>query len=248
MRRVFPYNIIRNERMAPMEQIYTIPINEAFEECEGSGTCPFCAVFNKFEKNEIDLILGASMMEPDVRIKTNRSGFCREHYGKMLRAGKKLPIALMLESHLAEVSEMVRVNRLFPAKGAKGSADNIEKMSADCYICGRLSASFEKVLDNAVYMWATDGDFRKKTAAQKMFCLPHYSAFIKAASRGMSSSDFKAFSSSVRTVEEKYLEKLRADVSFFVKKFDYRYENEPWGDSKDSVERAISLLSGNVSD
>ena len=46
-----------------MEQIYTIPVNEAFDAADG---CPFCALWRKLEENELDLILGASMMEPDV--------------------------------------------------------------------------------------------------------------------------------------------------------------------------------------
>ena len=37
---------------------------------------------------------------------------------------------------------------------------------------------------------------------------------------------------------------LTEDVSWFCKKFDYRYENEPWKGAKDSVERAIRFLSG----
>ena len=37
-----------------MEKIYTIPVNEAFEE---SGTCPFCRMKHKLEENEVDLIL-----------------------------------------------------------------------------------------------------------------------------------------------------------------------------------------------
>ena len=57
-----------------MEQIYAIPVNEAFRE----GTqkpecgCPFCSIYRKLEENELDLILGASMMEPDTRIQTNK--------------------------------------------------------------------------------------------------------------------------------------------------------------------------------
>ena len=232
-----------------MEQIYTIPINEAFEKCGGGEfSCPFCEIYSKFEKNELDLILGASMMEPDVRIKTNRQGFCREHFGKMLRASKKLPVALLLESHLDEVAKTVRVGKLFPAKGAKGSADSIETMTEDCYVCSRLNDSFGKVLDNAVYMWLTDEKFRNLSAKQKCYCLPHYAAFVKAASRGMKSAEFKTFSSSVRTVEERYLGKVRENVSFFIKKFDYRYEDEPWGDAKDAVERAVALLSGETPD
>ena len=64
-----------------MEQIYTIPVNEAFEKVQEEGfcTCPFCLMYNRLEDKELDLILGASMMEPDVRLKTNEAGFCPEH-------------------------------------------------------------------------------------------------------------------------------------------------------------------------
>jgi hypothetical protein len=40
------------------------------------------------------------------------------------------------------------------------------------------------------------------------------------------------------------LDNLREDVSWFCKKFDYRYENEPWYNAKDAVERTIVFLSG----
>ena len=232
-----------------MEQIYTIIINESFEKCEkAENSCPLCAIREKFERDELELILGASMMEPAVRMKTNELGFCRDHYGKMLRAGKKLPVALMLESHFDTVSELVRVNKLLPARSAKGSAASIGKLSETCYICDRINSNFEKVLDNTVYMWISDGEFRRLFSAQKCFCLPHYASLLNAASRGLKTSDFRSFSSSLRAVEEKYVSRVRENLSFFIKKFDYRYENEPWGDAKDAVEKAIALLNGTGAD
>ena len=47
-----------------MEQIYTIPVNEAFEAsaADHSCGCAFCTLYNKLENNELDLILVASMM------------------------------------------------------------------------------------------------------------------------------------------------------------------------------------------
>ena len=70
-----------------MEQIYTIPVNEAFEkgQQDESRGCPFCRLHRMLELNELDLILGASMMEPDVRQKTNEQGFCPDHYTKMMQ-------------------------------------------------------------------------------------------------------------------------------------------------------------------
>jgi hypothetical protein len=62
------------------ESIYTIPVNEAFEEYESEEKlCPFCRLYKKLQENELDLILGASMMDPDIRIKTNKTGFCSKH-------------------------------------------------------------------------------------------------------------------------------------------------------------------------
>ncbi len=228
-----------------MEQIYTIVINEAFEKAaEEPCSCPFCTILEKFEKDETDLILGASMMEPSVRIKTNELGFCAKHYGKMLRAGKKLPIALLLESHFAEVTENMKTNRLFPSKSAKGSANYISRLSQTCYVCGRINSNFEKVLSNTVYMWLSDGEFKRLFAKQKCFCLPHYSAIVKAASEGMKSGDLKSFVNSASSIEEKYIGKVKENLSFFIKKFDYRFTDEPWGDAKDAVEKTIAAIVG----
>ena len=110
-----------------MEQIYTIPIKEAFEESEKSARayCPFCRIYNKFEKNELDLILGASMMEPAVRMKTNSQGFCKDHFTKILKAGKKLPAALILESHLEEVAGKISVGKILKNARSKSSAASL---------------------------------------------------------------------------------------------------------------------------
>ena len=52
-------------------------------------------------------------------------------------------------------------------------------------------------------------------------------------------SDFYKMASEI---EISYLEELLGDVSWFCKKFDYRYNDEPWGNAKDSPERAINFL------
>ena len=39
---------------------------------------------------------------------------------------------------------------------------------------------------------------------------------------------------------------LTDDVSWFCKKFDYRYDAEPWYNSKDAVERAIKFIRSDI--
>ena len=62
------------------EKIYTIPVTEAFRKKDG---CPLCRLKRELNETECGLIMGASMMEPDVRIQTNEQGFCAKHYEKL---------------------------------------------------------------------------------------------------------------------------------------------------------------------
>ena len=45
-------------------------------------------------------------------------------------------------------------------------------------------------------------------------------------------------------LQKQNLERITEDVDWFIKKFDYRYQDESWKNSKDAVERAILKLSG----
>ena len=230
-----------------MEQIYTIPINEAFESSAKDGTtCPFCRIYKKFEENEIELILGASAMEPAVRIKTNELGFCSDHFSKMLVRGKKLPVALMLESHLDVVCGKLKERHILPRQRARSSVRTLSSLSESCYVCDRLSTNFERVMENAVYMWCTDESFRKLVSRQRAICVPHFSALLDSASKNLKSSEFGSLYSALRPLEEDYLARQKEKISRFVKKFDYRYEDEPWGDAKEAVEDTIRALCGDV--
>ena len=77
------------------EKIFTIPINEAFDERDG---CPLCRMRDKLEEQTLESALGAAMMEPAIRIEMNREGFCNPHLQAMYRKKNKLALGLILES------------------------------------------------------------------------------------------------------------------------------------------------------
>lgn len=225
------------------EKIYTIPVTQAFEKKDG---CPFCRLKEELEDAERDLIMGASMMEPDIRIKTNAMGFCRRHYAKMFEMNNRLSLALMLESHLKEQKDKVAVSKktLF-GKGINDKAiENMETLAESCYICSRVEEKYAKMLSTAVLLWQKQTDFRKLLAEQPYFCLPHAAAFLECAKLRLDKKTFPVFAEAVDAVQSAYMQSLTEDVSWFCKKFDYRYDAEPWGNAKDSVERAIRFLSG----
>ena len=232
-----------------MEQIYTIPVNEAFEKVrDGAGICPFCLLYNKLEANELDLILGASAMEPDVRIKTNELGFCDTHFGLMFRRSKRLPLALMMESLLNEgvAKDLEGSTGMFVQKTGDAVAKKLDRRAHSCYVCERIENNFLHMLETAALLWQSDSAFQEKAKAAHYFCVPHYARFIQAAKDRLSKKDFAEFFTAMNGIEKSYLEELRGDVSWFCKKFDYRYENEPWGNAKDAPERARLFLTGTL--
>ena len=65
---------------------------------------------------------------------------------------------------------------------------------------------------------------------------------IDTAKRALGKKDFSEFEKQASSIVNAYLEELAENVSWFCKKFDYRYENEPWYNSKDAIERAVVFL------
>lgn len=226
-----------------MEQIYMIPVNEAFEACrdDPSCGCPFCRLYNKLERDELDLILGASMMEPDIRIKTNKQGFCRTHYDMMLTRKNRLGMALTLESHLEQLKAELRDKGIGSGQGNK-PIKRIGALEDSCYVCSRIAFNFNNMIDTAVLLWESDENFPAKLKAQPYFCLPHYRKLLECAQHRLGKKQMQEFYSQCSEIEEKYIDELSGDVSWFCKKFDYRYDEEPWYNSKDAIERAIKLL------
>ena len=67
--------------------ITNIPVTEVFEEGDG---CPICRLRNTLEERAVEYITGAAMMEPDIRIETNKKGFCLTHYRQILGQRNRL--------------------------------------------------------------------------------------------------------------------------------------------------------------
>ena len=232
-----------------MEQIYTIPVNEAFDKVREHAECgcPICLLYRKLQSDELDIILGASMMEPDIRIKTNEQGFCSDHYSMMLKRKRMLGIALMLDSHLPEVEKRLDGPILIGNKSA-AAQKALAELEQSCYVCSRIDRNLSAMIATVAYLYETDYGFKEKFLAAPYMCLPHYRRLIDYASKKMNKRSFSEFYKAARGMQEKYLNELRSDVNWFTKKFDYQNENEPWYNSKDSVYRTVKFLTGDMSD
>lgn len=224
------------------EHIYTIPVTEAF--AEHKDKCPFCALKEKLERDELEIILGASMMEPEIRQETNKKGFCSRHYAKMFEMKNRLQLALILESHLESLKKDLKTGNIFSRDIGAKSVERVEKLENSCYVCDRIEDKISKMYTTAAYLFNEEKEFRASFSEVKYFCLPHYREYLLAGKRVL---DKDEYSDLVRAANEKisaYLDSLKDDVSLFCKKFDYRFDTLPWGESKTSVARSLKFLEG----
>ena len=225
-----------------MEKNYTIPINEAFEAgaADHKCGCPMCSLYRTLEENQLDTILGGAMMEPDVRIRTNEEGFCKIHYDMLLGMKNRLSMALTLESHLIELKKDLSpsgLSGLFANPVAR-----VADLEESCYVCSRVNYHFARMTEVVVSLWKSDPNFPEKFSNQPYFCLPHYRLLVDTAKKMLSKRDAKDFEKQISGIVNAYLAELSDDVSWFCKKFDYRYKDEPWNNSQDAVERAFKFL------
>jgi len=241
------------------ETIYTIPVMDAFrEDCE----CAFCQMRHFLEQHALDFILGpsASYMESDIREKTNATGFCRRHYSMLFAMPNRLGVALMAQTHLADVRKAVgqivkNTSKAKPRKPLFGAGEASSTLSAytdklekNCYVCDMMESTFAKYVDTFFMLWPKEEELRDLVKNGKGFCLPHFALAMDAAAGQLNGAQYESFVTLVTEVQMANLTRMQEDIDWFIQKFDYRFREEPWKNSKDAVRRLIQKLSAEVID
>lgn len=223
------------------EDICTIPVSEAFEQ---EGGCPVCRMYKTVEQRIIDYIMGAAMMEPDIRIETNRLGFCEKHLSHMMSRRGRLQLALMLETHTADLHSDIFRSGLFSSLTKKAEKAKVRRGS--CFVCDKIEWGFSRMTDTIYRTYDTDREFRDLFEKQEFFCLEHYAMLMEGASK----KNLKKYSSEFeKCLEQKtgeYLASLSADLKKYCSMYDYRNSGAQadWQGSKDSIERTVEFLTG----
>lgn len=232
------------------EKIYTIPIQDAFAAgCE----CPVCAMYQKLEENAINYTIGpgASYMEEDIREQTDGQGFCRKHFRDLYTYPNKMGLALMLKTHMDKtIQELEKAaeaplpspNSMFKkqAKPSSPVIDYVEGLEKECFVCGYIRQTFESYLRTIFYLYEREEEFRQQFAQSKGFCTSHYKDLFCLAPKYLNKKFLEPF---LRELNGSYLEnfkRVRDDVEWFICKNDYRYQDEPWKNARDALQRALT--------
>ena len=226
------------------EQLYTIPVNEALEkDCE----CPVCAMRQELEKASLEYTLGPSYMEDDIRMVTDKAGFCAAHAKELYRQQNRLGLALILKTHMDRtIKDVERLSKepvmgggLFKKKADAPVVDYMKKLNCSCFVCERVEHVFERYIATIFFLYGKDGEFREKLAKSKGFCNEHYALLYEQAPLQLSGRDLEEFIEMLNEVYLSNMKRVRDDLEWFTDKFDYRNADAPWKNSKDALPRTI---------
>lgn len=222
------------------ESILTIPVNEIFEPRDG---CPICRMRDMLEKRTTEYIMGAAMMEPDVRMETNALGFCKIHFDQMLRQKNRLSLALMLQTRLDTLrKDTFAKPGLF--EGKQKRVKSLVRQNSTCFVCSKVDWAMERLMVTVFDMYKNSKEFRELFKAQPYICAPHCEMLCTMSAEGLDKRTALDFRDDCFELAKRQIEALYKDVSHFCSMFDYRNngENADWGSSRDSVERSVEFL------
>lgn len=223
--------------------IDTAPVLEAFAR---GGECPLCNLRDSTEESYLELFLGGSVMEPSHRVIVNEKGFCGRHFQMLYDCGNRLGLALMAHSYMKEtlacyerrISEMAGEPRGLLGLGRKHSRA-YTPLGGTCALCDRLDATMDRYIETTIYLWENDNAFRDRFNVSLGVCLPHGEKLVAfARSKGK-----REFVNALAELQLANLRRMEKELEWFTLKFDYRNQDEPWGNSKDALQRSVLKLS-----
>lgn len=224
------------------ERIYSIMLTDALED---KCACALCTVEQKLERNAEEYFLGPSVMEPDGRILTNESGYCRRHINMLYNMGNRLSLALTLETHVQYLSQLMQAPRKsgIIKKRADGSLLPFINAARGCALCKKLDEQMRTAARNFTGLFSEEADFRTEFYNGAGLCAEHTALALECASEELSGKRLEEFYAAFLKKQREKLEALYKDLNEFTMSFDYRNSKKELGENaKKSVEHTVKAL------
>ena len=105
---------------------------------------------------------------------------------------------------------------------------------------------FNLYISSMFYLYKKDKEFKDKFNKSKGFCTKHYGLLYQKALEQLNGTVQEEFIHDINKLYIENMKRVRDDLEWFTDKFDYRYANEPWKNSKDALPRTIIKTNSHV--
>lgn len=219
------------------EKIHDTAIIEAYEN--HNDECPMCTIEKSIEKKYMELFFDEMVMDVDFNLKFMTSfSVCGGHLKKLYAYPDKLGLAIIVQKLLLYKEEELELDS--QKQGFMGklySKSSTKRESKPCYLCTRVKENMKDYLNNLEDLWKRSEEFKKVYSHSKGMCIEHHHELISLVKD-------KRFKEITLKLQNENMKRLQEEIEWFIQKFDYRFHEEPWKTSKDSLPRGITKLIG----
>ena len=196
-----------------------LEISKVHDAYSDPGECPLCLLERDAERTYLTSFQHSRVMEPNVRVQTNRQGFCPSHFRKLYDGENKLGLGLVVHTHLRELAGEVGslLDDLVKSGKDRTSAVTaaLREQRDSCFICGLLRKDTERYILTILYLWNKDPEFLTVFRASRGFCIPHCAGALEQASKSMRADRLRRWLAEVVPLMKGSLGSLERDLHAF---------------------------------
>jgi hypothetical protein len=238
-----------------------LEISKVHDAYRDGGECPLCWLMDAGERSYLRSFQGSRVMEPNVRVKTNESGFCRDHYKRLYRGENKLGLGLVVHTHLQswlprlrkELEDARRPEEARPRRGKKGEGgrlgallETLKDLRDSCFICAMLAMDLDRYVDTILDLWKEDKEFRGTLLGSRGFCIEHFRVVAGKADEYFREADRAGFLGELVPIMIQGLERLERGLYDFTQLFQDANRSLGTEEQRTALLRALQKLAGCV--
>ena len=234
------------------DHLETAPVIDAVRSHD---LCPFCQLREMIEQQTVERYLGGSVMEPDIRIRTNATGFCRMHHRQLMAQKDYHGYALMMQTRLKTVAGQLAPavkglanTSLFGKKNADALQKQLIELDSRCLICENMADTVGRYMDIFMKLYREDEHFRSDFAAGPGVCLYDLPLLLQKAQTAMLPAQRKQLLETVSRQVTSTLGTAQEDLDALCSSFHYGSEHKNNPRIHAALERAVNLLRGKTFD
>ncbi len=230
----------------------TIPLWDALKE---NTECPVCSLMKAAEKDSIGYYLSSAIMTPEVRVETNRHGFCPVHFVALTERGNPQSLALLMDTYYGENEEHFKkgfrdISSASSPRQVDKSVERLKKEAEErergCLICSRMNDRLYRYAFTLSSLFESDGEFRSAFLSSKGLCLHHTFIVSAIAGDALRGESYTSFQKALFRLLEENLKRVREDDWWMTQKYKSENQDKPWRGAEDAHKRAVMKLVGSA--
>jgi hypothetical protein len=223
-----------------------LEISKVHDAYQRGGECPLCDLEEAAEQTYLRSFQHSRVMEPSVRVQTNKEGFCADHHRKLYTGENKLGVGLVIHTRLQSVAAELDdiLGKSVGKRGVPRAAERVRALEESCFLCRMLGQDRQRYAFTILYLWARDPDFPAVFRASRGFCLPHFRVMLEEGLRAMRGDRLERWLAEAGPLMQDSLRSLERDLHAFTQL--HRAENSSLGTDAErtALARTLQKLAG----